>query len=138
MKLKGLNNREYNINLSKYIVRKNDTRKKSKYHLAARELLENKFKGYTLLEELKLPGTVNPSKKSALFLDFFIPNLLLGIEVHGQQHYEYCPFFHKSRGGYILSQQRDVTKSKWCELNEIDLVVFKYSEQDRWEDQLEY
>jgi hypothetical protein len=72
MKIVGLNGREYNINLNKYIVKKDDKTVKSKYHIAARELLADTFKGYNILEEVKLPGSRCPSKKSALFLDFFI------------------------------------------------------------------
>ena len=68
MKVTGLNGREYNVNLKKYIVRKDDKTVKSKYHMAARELLAEMFKGYTVLEEVKLPGSRCPSKKSALFL----------------------------------------------------------------------
>ena len=55
MKVVGLNGREYNINLKKYIVKNNDKTVKSKYHMAARELLAEMFKGYTVLEEVKLP-----------------------------------------------------------------------------------
>ena len=66
MKVLGLNGREYNLDLKKYIVRENDTKKKSKYHLAARELLKEIFSGYTILEEVKLPGSRDPVKKSVL------------------------------------------------------------------------
>ena len=45
MKVLGLNGREYNLDLKKYIVRENDTKKKSKYHLEARRLLKEMFSG---------------------------------------------------------------------------------------------
>lgn len=138
MKVLGLNGREYNLNLNKYIVKKDDKTVKSKYHIVARELLAKMFKGYTVLEEVKLPGSRCPSKKSALFLDFFIPNLSLGIEVHGQQHYEFCKFFHKTRAGFLTAKRRDFIKEDWCILNSINLIVLKYSDSlEDWRNQIE-
>jgi hypothetical protein len=138
MKVVGLNGREYNINLKKYIVKRNDKTVKSKYHIAARELLADMFSGYTVLEEVKLPGSRCPSKKSALFLDFFIPSLMLGIEVHGRQHYEFCKFFHKTMAGFLQSNKRDFIKKDWCELNSIELIVFKYSDStEHWRNQID-
>jgi len=138
MKVVGLNGRQYNINLKKYIIRNNDKTVKSKYHITARELLAEMFKGYTVLEEVKLPGSRCPSKKSALFLDFFIPSLYLGIEVHGQQHYEFVQFFHKTKSGFLTSKKRDFIKEDWCELNGIELVVFKYSDSiEDWRKQID-
>jgi len=138
MKVVGLNGREYNINLKKYIVKKNDKTVKSKYHIAARELLAEMFSGYTVLEEVKLPGSRCPSKKSTLFLDFFIPTLMLGIEVHGRQHYEFCKFFHKTMAGFLQSNKRDFIKEDWCELNDIELIVLKYSDSiEDWRNQID-
>jgi hypothetical protein len=138
MKVLGLNGRDYNLDLKKYIVRENDTKKKSKYHLEARRLLKEMFSGYTILEEVKLPGSRDPVKKSVLFLDFFIPNAMLGIEVHGQQHYEFSKFFHKTKAGFLKSVSRDFIKEDWCELNEIQLIVLKYSDRiEEWRKQIE-
>tara|TARA_Y100001937_G_scaffold120782_1_gene178493 strand:+ start:1472 stop:1894 length:423 start_codon:yes stop_codon:yes gene_type:complete len=138
MKVVGLNGREYNINLKKYIVKHDDKTVKSKYHIAARNLLSDMFSGYTVLEEVKLPGSRCPSKKSALFLDFFIPNLQLGIEVHGQQHYEFCKFFHKTKAGFLTSLKRDFIKEDWCNLNQIELIVLKYSDSVKdWREQID-
>jgi len=138
MKVVGLNGREYNINLKNYLVKKNDKTVKSKYHIAARGLLAEMFSGYTVLEEVKLPGSRCPSKKSALFLDFFIPTLMLGIEVHGRQHYEFCKFFHKTMAGFLQSNKRDFIKEDWCELNDIELIVLKYSDSiEYWRNQID-
>ena len=138
MKVTGLNGREYNIDLKKYIIKNDDKTVKSKYHMAARKLLAEMFKGYTVLEEVKLPGSRCPSKKSALFLDFFIPSLSLGIEVHGQQHYEFCKVFHKTKAGFLTAKKRDFIKEDWCELNSIELIVLKYSDSiEHWRNEIE-
>lgn len=138
MKVVGLNDRVYDLNLSKFVVNGNEVQNRSQYHIQARMLLRDIFKGYILLEEVKLPGSRCPSKKSVLFLDFFIHNLMLAIEVHGKQHYEYVPFFHKSKLGYLYAQKRDEIKKAWCDLNHIQLVTLKYSDTpEQWREQIE-
>ena len=136
MKVKGLNGRDYTIPLKKYMG--NNRSKVSIYHVQAREIIQDMFSGYNILEEVKLPGTVNPSKRSALFIDFLIPNLKIGVEVHGQQHFKYTPFFHKSKAGFMKARARDRDKSEWCEINDITLAVLRYdSSPEYWRQQLE-
>ena len=72
MKVTGFNGREYNLNLSKYDVKANDTRKRSKHHIRARHLIKEVYHSYRLLEEVKLPGSTSTNKRSVLYLDFFI------------------------------------------------------------------
>jgi len=138
MKVTGLNSREYVWNLEGYSVAANDTRKRSKFHLRARELLKEIFHSYRILEEVKLPGSTPSHRKGVLFLDFLIPQIKLAVEVHGQQHYEFCPFFHKSKADFVLAKAKDEDKIEWCELNKVDLVVLKYSDTDeQWREQIE-
>ena len=138
MKFKGFNGREYNVQLNKYIVRPDNTLKKSQYHLKARQLLREMYAGYSILEEVKLPGSRSPHLKSVLFLDFFIPNLMMGVEVHGKQHYEFVPHFHKTKAKYLQALRRDKLKYDWCELNEIDLIILSYEDDiEDWRYQLE-
>ena len=138
MKVVGMNGREYRIDLKKYIVRGDDTKKRSSYHLRARDILRETFKGYSVLEEVKLPGSRNPSKKSALFLDFLIPSVMIGFEVHGKQHYEFCSFFHKTKAGFYGHKRRDAIKKEWCEINEVTLVEFSYLDSDEeWRDKID-
>ena len=47
MKVTGLNGREYNLDLKKYID--NDRSKRSFFHIKARELIKEIFKGYSIL-----------------------------------------------------------------------------------------
>lgn len=130
MKVKGINGREYVWNLTGYDVLNNDNRKRSKYHIRARAIIKDIFNSYRILEEVKLPGSTSLHRKSVLYLDFYIPNLKLAIEVHGQQHYEYSPFFHKSKADFLKSKARDEDKIDWCNLNDIRLITLKYSESD--------
>jgi hypothetical protein len=133
MNVLGINGKSYVWNLSKYDVFYDDKRKRSKYHLKARSLLKDLFNSYRILEEVKLPGSTLPHRKSVLYLDFYIPSIRLAIEVHGEQHYEFNAFFHKSKADFLKSLARDDDKINWCELNDIRLVILKYSEsEDEW------
>ena len=130
MKVKGINGKEYVWNLTSYDVFNDDSRKRSKYHIRARKLIKEIFNSYRILEEVKLPGSTSLHRKSVLYLDFYIPTISLAIEVHGQQHYEYSPFFHKSKADFLKSKARDEDKIEWCDLNGIQLITLKYSESD--------
>jgi hypothetical protein len=130
MKAKGINGKEYVWNLTSYDVFNDDSRKRSKYHIRARKLLKEIFNSYRILEEVKLPGSTSLHRKSVLYLDFYIPTISLAIEVHGQQHYEYSPFFHKNKADFLKSKTRDEDKIEWCDLNGIQLITLKYSESD--------
>ena len=135
MKVVGLNGKEYNLDLKKYSKQRS---KCSYYHKVARELLSDVFAGYSIYEEVKLPGTVNPAKKSVLYLDFYIPNGIMGIEVHGEQHFKYIPYFHKSRAGFAMAKKRDLDKKEWCRINEITLVELRWDEDpDYWREKIE-
>ena len=138
MKVTGINGREYAWNLTSYTVDANDKRKRSKYHIRARNILKQIFHSYRILEEVKLPGSTESHRKGVLYLDFYIPQIMLAVEVHGQQHYEYTPFFHKNKAEFALAQSKDDDKIKWCELNKIDIIVLKYSDTDeQWRDHIE-
>jgi len=135
MKVVGLNGREYNLDLKRY---SKPRQKCSYYHKVARGLLQKIFSGYNVYEEVKLPGTVNPAKKSVLYLDFYIPNAIIGVEVHGQQHFKYVPYFHKSKAGFLRSKARDKVKAEWCELNGITLVELRWDESEEyWREKIE-
>jgi hypothetical protein len=135
MKVLGLNGREYHLDTKKYLS--NPRAKISRYHDSARDLINEVYNGHAVLEEVKLPGSTNSSKKSVLFLDFLIPHVKMGVEVHGRQHYEYVPYFHKSKAGYFQAKARDAAKIEWCDTNNIELIVLKYNEPEHWRDQIE-
>lgn len=131
----GLNGKQYKWNLNKY--NNSQSKNKSQFHLKARLLIHEIYGNYPVLEEVKLPGSSPQINQATLFLDFFIPTIDLAIEVHGAQHYEYIPFFHKNKMGFAKSLVRDNDKIQWCLKNDIDLVILKYSEDiNEWTRQL--
>lgn len=135
MKVVGLNGREYNLDLKKYSAQKS---KCSYYHKMARDLLHEIFSGYNIYEEVKLPGSTDPSKKSVLYLDFLIPNDRIGIEVHGEQHFKFTPFFHKTKVEFLQAKARDRAKVQWCETNNLTLIELRWDDSvDYWRQQIE-
>ena len=42
--------------------------------------------------------------------DFYLPKYNLAIQYNGKQHYEYIPFFHKTKEGFLEYQNRDLKK----------------------------
>jgi hypothetical protein len=138
MKVFGINGKEYVWNLAGYDVKNDDNRSRSKYHLRARIFLKSIYNSYRILEEVKLPGSTATHRKGVLYLDFYIPQIKKAFEVHGQQHYEYNPFFHKNKADFLLAKGKDEDKIEWCKLNGVDIVILKYSDSDEdWRQQIE-
>ena len=130
MNIVGLDDREYSWNLSLY--RNNQRATASAGHVKARTLLKELFPFDAVLEELTLPGL-----KPKLFADFFIASQMLMVEVNGRQHYEYVPFFHKTKHNYFKALRRDALKGEWCVKNHICLMSLNDEESvDEWRNQI--
>jgi hypothetical protein len=127
MRIKDLDNQLHNWNLTGNFAKANDINK-SQYHLAARKLLVDTYPTLQLLEEVPIPLRRNET----LYLDFYLPLKKLCVEVHGEQHYEFCPFFHTNKLQFLLGQKRDNEKKEWCEINGIKYIVFPYNQIENW------
>lgn len=89
----------------------------SNVQTAARERIKREFGGQIILEEFTIP-------KSQLRIDFFLPRMNTAVEVHGRQHYEFVKHFHGTKQKFAQAQRRDAEKAHWCELNNIELVIW--------------
>lgn len=107
-----------------------DTRAKSGLHSACRELLQEKYPTFHILEEVQIPVRRN----SYLYLDFYSPLTKTAYEVHGQQHYNYTPHFHANLRAFAHQKVNDREKQEWCEINGITLVILPYNKQEEWKD----
>lgn len=106
---------------------------KSSYHLQARELLSSTHPTVQILEEISIPLR----KGQTLYLDFYIPLLKWCIEVHGEQHYKFIPYYHGNMISFFKSQQKDREKQEWCILNGIKYIELPYNENiDQWKARL--
>ena len=129
MRIVDLDNEYYDWKIAGHIPKKNAARGRSEYHLRARDLLKKTFPTCQILEEVSIPVR----KGQVLYLDFFLPLHNLCIEVHGEQHYSYNEFYHKSKRDFYQSKARDRDKQEWCSINNIYMAVLDYREgPDEW------
>ena len=138
MRVIGFDNKPYKISFSKNRYK----RGKSLLHKSVKKILRDTFPNISLYEEVTLPGSRRGTKTSPLIADFLIPDLMLVVEAHGEQHFKYTPYFHGAihQGGkmnFALAKQRDLYKIEWCKINNIDLVALNYHEtEDEWRKKL--
>lgn len=110
-------------------ISKSTATNKSTHHIRARQLLHELFPTLQILEEVSIPVR----SKEVLYLDFYLPLLKTCIEVHGEQHYKFIPFYHTTKLNFLKAKKRDNEKKEWCEKNNITYVELPYSEKlDDW------
>jgi hypothetical protein len=128
MNIVDLDNNTKQWNLKGYISKATATNK-STYHIRARQLLHELFPTLQILEEVSIP--VRP--KEVLYLDFYLPLIKTCVEVHGEQHYKFIPFYHTTKLNFLKAKKRDNEKKEWCEQNNITYVELPYNENlDDW------
>lgn len=72
--------------------------------------------------------------KKELRVDFYLPQENMIIEYNGIQHYEEVKHFHEKDNGFEKQKARDRKLKKWCEDNNIKLLVIKYTQKERIEE----
>jgi len=120
----GFDGKEYNWPPNGHITYENELRKRSSPHLRCRKILNELFSASIILEEVPLPGS---DKLRADFV--IIPNKIV-VEVHGEQHYKFIPFFHGTKIKFFEGLSRDKKKIEWCNENNIKVVELPYYESD--------
>jgi hypothetical protein len=116
-------------------VAKGKIHNKSSYHLQARGLLSVLHPTLQILEEVTVPIR----KGQTAYLDFYLPLLKWCVEVHGEQHYKFIPYYHGNIMGFLKSQKKDKEKKEWCEINNIKYIELPYSENiEQWTNKLNY
>jgi len=132
MNVLDLDDRIVNWHLTGHIA-KGRIQNKSSFHLLARKLIIEKFPTLQILEEVPIPLR----QSETLYLDFYLPLIKACIEVHGEQHYKFIPFYHNNMMGFLKSKKRDEEKQEWCNKNNIQHIVLPYSEsEDEWRKRL--
>lgn len=101
---------------------------KSSYHLKARELINEIFPTLQVLEEVP----VQIRKTETLYLDFYLPLNKICLEVHGEQHYKFTPFYHANKLAFLKAQKRDKDKKQWCEYNNIKYIELPCDQENEW------
>jgi hypothetical protein len=115
MKFKTLEGKDRTVrNIKKFII-KWDDKSRSKFQFNVKTFLKKYWAADVVFEELTIVGT-------RLSLDFYNANKKIAIEVQGQQHFKYTPFFHGNRSNYLKQIKRDYKKIEFCEINNIKFV----------------
>jgi len=65
---------------------------------------------------------------TTMYLDIYFPTLKLAVEYHGEQHFKYPNFFHKSQKDFIDAQKRDIQKKKLLNKHGITLIEWRFDE----------
>jgi|SRR5690606_6220845 len=103
----------------------------SSYHIKARELLQKLYPTCKIEEEY--PIKVG---NKTYFIDLYINLLKLAVEVQGEQHFKFCPHFHKTKADFYMQKKRDREKREFLENQGITLVELRFDEESKWESQL--
>ena len=61
-----------------------------------------------------------------LEIDLYNEQLALGIEVNGDQHYRFIPYFHRTRDDFLKQRYRDEMKKIKCQQRGITLIEIPY------------
>lgn len=99
---------------------------KSSLHLQARKIITKKYPTMQILEEVPIPLR----RGETLYLDFYLPLKKVCIEVHGEQHYKFIPFYHTNILNFLKSQKRDREKKEWCLINNIKYIELPFDEKE--------
>ena len=114
MKLTDVNGREKYKNCNAYKINWN-LKSRSKYQKSVKDFLFTYWQAHVVYEEFPVFG-------SRMSLDFFNLNKKIAIEVQGEGHTKYSPFFHGNPSGYQRQHARDLAKEKFCENNDISYL----------------
>lgn len=122
MKFKTLFGAERSIKKpNKYII-KWDKPSRSKIQFKVKNFLKNYWERKIVFEEFPMAGT-------RLSFDIFNASDKIIVEVQGEQHTKYTPFFHgNQKMNYIDQLRRDKDKLEFCKINDIKLVEVYYND----------
>lgn len=116
MKFKTLTGRLRTVSRTNRYLIDWDAKSKSLLQAKVKAFLREHWRNDVVFEEFPLAGT-------KMSFDFFNASKKIMIEVQGNQHQRYTPFFHNKNKANFLSQlRRDKNKHYFCELNGISLI----------------
>ena len=106
---------------NKYLI-KWEGKSRSKIQFKVKSFLREFWESKIVFEEFPMAGT-------KLSFDIFNASERIIVEVQGQQHTKYTPFFHGShKMNYIDQLRRDKEKLDFCKINNIKLVEVYYAD----------
>lgn len=120
-------NNNYNINsdIPGNMNYMQHTDKDSRLELKAKFMLEHVFKRPFV--KVRPDFLYNDVTGYNLELDLYNPELKLAIEINGDQHYKFIPFFHRNKDAFTKQRYRDEMKKWKCKEAGITLISVPYS-----------
>jgi len=124
MKVRGIDDKEYKfpVDRSAYPLR-SEAGCRSGVQYRCGQVLASIYPFDPILEDVPVPP------RAQFYLDFWLPKRKLAIEVQGEQHTTYTPFFHGTKDKYYRAMSRDRGKLAFCEKNDITLYCVDSPEQ---------
>ena len=98
--------------------------KDSKLEIKAKFILENIFRRPFV--KIRPDFLRNDVTGYNLEIDLYNEDLRLGVEVNGDQHYKFIPFFHRNKDAFRNQQYRDEMKKEKCKKEGITLIEVPY------------
>lgn len=96
----------------------------SKGEIECRRVMESTFK--RPFNKIR-PDFLRNVNGQNLELDIYNDELKIAVEYNGRQHYEYTPYFHRTRDSFNNQKQRDFIKRLLCEKHNIFLIEVPYT-----------
>jgi len=98
-----------------------DKKSRSKIQFQVKQFLKPFWSGHVVFEEFPVYGT-------RLKVDILNATRKIAVEVQGQQHEKFNPFFHQNRANFLKSVKRDTQKYDWLILNDFKVIEINYDE----------
>ncbi len=96
------------------------------------KLLEDMSNFQRQLRELVkeyFPNAIDEYEIDGQRIDVYLPDEMLAIEANGEQHYRFCPYFHKTEEDFKKQQYLDKEKERKCKERGITLIRIRYDEE---------
>lgn len=116
--------KSYNYNNKNNIEYIQHTPNDSKLELQSKLILESIFK--KPFYKIRPDFLRNDVTGYNLEIDLYNDELKLGVEVQGDQHYKFTPFFHKNKEHFLNQRYRDEMKKEKCKKEGITLIEIPY------------
>jgi hypothetical protein len=100
------------------------TEKDSKLELQSKVILEQIFR--RPFYKIRPDFLRNDVTGFNLEIDLYNDDLKLAVEVQGDQHYKFNPFFHRNKEHFMNQRYRDEMKKIKCKANGITLIEVPY------------
>jgi len=119
--MNNMNNMNNNEEQLEYIQH---TPNDSKLELQTKFLLEDIFK--VPFYKIRPNFLKNEVTGYNLEIDLYNDELKLAVEVQGDQHYKFTPFFHRNKDTFMMQRYRDEMKKQKCMNRGITLIEIPY------------